>query len=767
MKHSFELRDKRGIICFLISAISFSLFAQTTYYSRNAATAPRNWDEADSWTLSADGSGASAAIPSRTDNVVVLNGHTIVVDNVGDNGATSVSANGLGRANVGAFNGSGTPNFYHTGNIYVRNGGTISFTARAMLEGITFIDGTISTSSDFINLGRLEITSIATASIGDDFILSGNSETLVYNTSTSADDIYLDNTDALLCGNNTVDIGDAIQYFNGATSDQICTEVEITGCGAGCPTSGTGTNTIGSEQNLINKGATWRYLDDGTDQGTAWTGTSFDDSGWSLGNAELGYGDGDETTTVGFGGDANNKYTTTYFRTTFYVEDRSNYTKFLANINFDDGVVVYINGTEVIRDNMPTGTITSSTFASAATTSENVFQEFPLSVFSVVNGTNTIAVEIHQANLTSSDISFDMELVGSFSNELIGKGETWSYLDDGTDQGTTWTGTSFDDSGWSSGDAEFGYGDGDETTTVGFGGDTNNKYVTTYFRKSFSNTEASPFALKVGLKRDDGAVVYLNGNEIVRDNMPTGTITYTTLASNAEGGTDEVTYFTFEVDPADLVVGTNYIAVEIHQADVTSSDISFDLYLEYVQEGALLPVSLIEFSGKENQNGIDLSWSTATEINNYYFKIDRSHDGIHFQELARVSGAGNTEAVTAYNMTDHQPMSGVNYYRLTQYDFDGQFEVLGTIRVSYDNGLNDIITAYPNPTTSKVTLHLPKGEDPNQIVVCDLAGASVKVPLSVENRRVTFDFTSLTPGLYVIKAHYNGQIHSKVIRRSY
>ena len=750
-----------GSILFLVSGSC--LFCQTTYYSRNGATAPRNWDEADSWTLNSDGSGAAAAIPGPTDNVVILSGHNIIVNATTDNGGPATSANDLGLANVGTFNGSGTPNFYHTGNIYVRSGGTFT-SSRAMLSGNVTIYGTLSTTSDIIILGKLTITANATTSIGDDLILSGFSETLIYNTSTSSDDLYMDHTDALLCGDNALNLGDQIQYLNGASSDQICSDLTVDENGT--PTSGTGPNTIGTEQNLLNKGATWRYLDDGSNQGTAWQASGFDDSGWAAGAAELGYGDGDEATTVGFGGDANNKYTTTYFRTSFYVEDRANFTKILANIKYDDGFVMYINGNEVLRDNMPTGTITSTTFSSGTVAEEDLYQEYTLSVFDVTNGTNYIAVEIHQANLTSSDISFDMELVGSFSDQLIGKGETWNYLDDGSDQGTAWTGTSFDDSGWSSGAAELGYGDGNETTTVGFGGDANNKYPTTYFRKSFENTDASVYALKVGLRRDDGAIVYLNGNEIVRDNMPTGAVTYLDYASGAEGGIDEDTYFVFEVDPADLIVGTNYIAVEIHQANATSSDISFDLYLEAVQAGALLPVSLIEFSGRENKNRIDLFWSTATEINNEHFIVERSSDGTNFDELERVKGAGNSDVINNYKYSDLHPPVGANYYRLTQYDFDGQFEVLGTIRVEVVNRLSGLVVTYPNPTGSSLQIQHESGILPNQIIVYDMAGIKYQVPVRHSNKKSVLDLSNLKSGAYSIQIHFNNQIIHKTVYRN-
>jgi len=160
-------------------------------------------------------------------------------------------------------------------------------------------------------------------------------------------------------------------------------------------------------------------------------------------------------------------------------------------------------------------------------------------------------------------------------------GSVWKYLDDGSDQGTAWREVGFDDSAWQSGKAQLGYGDKDEATVVGYGPDSNNKYITTYFRRAFQVTNAEAVsALTVTLLRDDGGVVYLNGTEIFRSNMPEGDITSATLASAVVSGADETTtFFEQTVDPALLVEGTNVLAVEIHQQNVASTDISFDLEL--------------------------------------------------------------------------------------------------------------------------------------------------------------------------------------------
>ena len=167
---------------------------------------------------------------------------------------------------------------------------------------------------------------------------------------------------------------------------------------------------------------------------------------------------------------------------------------------------------------------------------------------------------------------------------FVTKGSIWRYLDDGSDQGTAWRGPAFGDSTWKSGAAELGYGDAGEgrpeVTIVGFGPDANAKYVTTYFRRPFTVVGAALVRnLAVNLMRDDGAVVYLNGTEIFRDNMPPETVDYRTLALNAVGSADEATFYSQPVNSSLLVEGVNTLAVEIHQANLPSSDLSFDLEL--------------------------------------------------------------------------------------------------------------------------------------------------------------------------------------------
>ena len=159
-----------------------------------------------------------------------------------------------------------------------------------------------------------------------------------------------------------------------------------------------------AETDLVVAGATWRYLDDGSDQGTAWREPDFDDSAWASGPAQLGFGEGDEATTITSG------HITYYFRHTFSVDDPAGIGALRLHLKRDDGAVVYLNGTEVARDNLDEGEVTSNTTADNASDDGQTFHEFALDTADLRAGENLLAVEVHQVSTTSSDLSFDLRL---------------------------------------------------------------------------------------------------------------------------------------------------------------------------------------------------------------------------------------------------------------------------------------------------------------------------------------------------------------------
>lgn len=171
---------------------------------------------------------------------------------------------------------------------------------------------------------------------------------------------------------------------------------------------------------LIPAGAVWRYLDDGSDQGTAWRGRAFEDSAWAEGPAQLGYGDGDEATVVQSGPE-DAFHVTTYFRHRFEVADPSTLAELSLALLRDDGAAVYLNGTEVFRTNLPSGPIDALTLASSSVSSsgEDDFHAASASPCLLVAGENVLAVEVHQASPTSADVSFDLSLVADSSAPVL------------------------------------------------------------------------------------------------------------------------------------------------------------------------------------------------------------------------------------------------------------------------------------------------------------------------------------------------------------
>jgi len=191
--------------------------------------------------------------------------------------------------------------------------------------------------------------------------------------------------------------------------------------------------------------------------------------------------------------------------------------------------------------------------------------------------TNPVVVRAHTAGLDfEGSLPGDLELAA-----LVPAGAEWRYNDSGGNLLTGWRAPAYNHTAWKRGAAPLGYGDDELVTTVGFGANSQDKHETTYFRHEFIVDDPARFLnVTLGLMRDDGGAVYLNGKEVFRSNLPSGTLTYQTLASDTVGGTDESTFFETELAAADFVKGRNVLAVEIHQVNVTSSDLRFDLRLD-------------------------------------------------------------------------------------------------------------------------------------------------------------------------------------------
>ena len=218
-------------------------------------------------------------------------------------------------------------------------------------------------------------------------------------------------------------------------------------------------------------GASWKYYDAGG-PGNAWKWPAYDDSAWRSGAAQLGFGDGDEVTPV----TNDPARITTYFRHTFNVADAQRYRSLTVRVLCDDGAVVWLNGVEVFRNNMPpAGAIEFNTGAVSdiAGAAENAFVTFHIDARALRTGTNVIAVEVHQFGTASDDLSFDLELTAD--RRFCGIANCgWRDMEIPRHRRCSrpaWTTAAYNDSAWSSGRARLGYGGDGEVTPVGCGPD--------------------------------------------------------------------------------------------------------------------------------------------------------------------------------------------------------------------------------------------------------------------------------------------------------
>jgi calcineurin-like phosphoesterase family protein/purple acid phosphatase-like protein len=160
----------------------------------------------------------------------------------------------------------------------------------------------------------------------------------------------------------------------------------------------------GADATLVGTGANWRFLDDGSNQGTAWRAPAFDDSGWSNGVSPLGFGESVIVTTTRTG------RITYYFRHTFVVDNAAAITNLTLRVLRDDGARVFLNGTSIFNNNLPS-TITYTTPASSNVEATNYIST-NVNRTLLLEGTNVLAAEVHNFAASNGDLVFDARLVG-------------------------------------------------------------------------------------------------------------------------------------------------------------------------------------------------------------------------------------------------------------------------------------------------------------------------------------------------------------------
>jgi hypothetical protein len=209
-----------------------------------------------------------------------------------------------------------------------------------------------------------------------------------------------------------------------------------------------------------------------------------------------------------------------------------------------------------------------------------------------------------------------------------------------------------------------------------------------------------------------------------------------------------------------LIEGNNIIIVKVTAQD----GITFKEYTITVTKAATLPVSLISFDAKMNNSGsVDLTWSTASEINNSHYIILNSTDGVNFSRLAKISGSGNSNQQNRYQTSDINPANGNNYYQLVQYDTDGKATLLSTKVVNVSLISASEVSIYPIPFKNTINAKFESGLY-NTIKLLDMKG-SILVIKAIDNTQsqISLENLNLPAATYIIRLEGKAVSVSKTI----
>lgn len=350
---------------------------------------------------------------------------------------------------------------------------------------------------------------------------------------------------------------------------------------------------------LIKPADTWKYRFVNSAPPANWTTGALDDAAWASGKAPLGWGDASVATTLSAEGTKPLAY---QLRKTFTVADASTIESLAVKTRSDDGIVAYLNGVEILRSNMGTGTISYASYATTAPSTATALAN-PVTVtvpgWAVHDGANVLSVEVHSNYRSTPNSTFDLELDATLGVQpappaaaqksdpvmAIAMDATWEYRLEDSAPAANWKAPATSETSWEQGSAALGWGSAPakkEFTARDTGASTR------YFRKTFRLADTNAVQeLKITTRADDGIAVYVNGIEVGRKNLPAAGLTHRSPATATPGtATALKAPVQITVPGSALVDGTNVIAAEVHPGSRSTADLSFDLKAEIVSAAA-------------------------------------------------------------------------------------------------------------------------------------------------------------------------------------
>jgi len=210
---------------------------------------------------------------------------------------------------------------------------------------------------------------------------------------------------------------------------------------------------------------------------------------------------------------------------------------------------------------------------------------------------------------------------------------------------------------------------------------------------------------------------------------------------------------------ANLNAGSYYLAIEGYSSGAAGA---YDVEVTTTCEFSVLPVELVFFTGESNDRKNVLSWQTASELNNDYFVLERSTDGLIFNQIAIIEGNGTTQEINNYSHIDDNYSATTNYYRLKQVDFNGHTKEYDMIALLFQTDFDDGLSIFPNPSNGILTVSVNKHLASPIIIVQNELGQTIFIQDFSMKDQMTIDLSE-RPGIYFVTVRSENQTLSRKI----
>ena len=218
------------------------------------------------------------------------------------------------------------------------------------------------------------------------------------------------------------------------------------------------------------------------------------------------------------------------------------------------------------------------------------------------------------------------------------------------------------------------------------------------------------------------------------------------------------------------VTGVNYDAVGLisywNFDDLTANDANsnqVDGVIHGINPFGTMPIHLTSFVGFENDQTVLLNWTTDSEVNNAYFEVQRSSNGVIWETITELTAAGNSNRPVSYTVEDYEPSAGMNYYRLKQVDFNGTFSFSNiAIVINSKNSEATNFMVYPNPVSDQLTI---RNAEFARVILVNEFGRIIYddyIPPGVH----ALNFENMQKGIFLLRAiSENGSYSTKLIKQ--